>query len=913
MVDVTTAPRLEQRSAVRYLVRVSVLALAYLVAGKLSLLLAIPPGYATAVWPSAGFALAGILLGGFRFWPGIWIGSFLVNISTSWDPSSIALIAQSLAVTGGIATGAALQAVVGALLIRRFVGYTNIFTQEVDVVRILLLGGPASCIVNPAIGVTTLWVAGLVPASNVLFSIWTWWVGDSIGVLIFLPLVCAWALRPTRQWLRKQMSLTVPLVAMFAVLVCLFFFVSNSEQASLRAEFDQKTQKLAEQFQTNVNNDLVILDAVGSFFAASDHVTREQFQLFVRNQLQDHPDIKALEWIPRITESQRAGFESMMQAAGVATYRIREEDPQGRVTVAQTRPVYFPVAYIEPREGNEAALGFDVGSEPTRRAALEHALQTGHATATARIRLIQERGEQWGVIIFIPVFRGALNYPTKDERQNNLFGFGLAVFRIGDLAKSSLQDISGTGLRLKLVDATSPASEATLYEMGAKKPIKPGLVAMSRSVPVLIAERQWMLNFALPADYLVAHRSWQAWGLLAAGLFVVGLLGMLILVLIARQAKVEELVRSQTAELMSAEKRFRRLLENTPDAMVITDQAGKIQLVNAQIERLFGYSRQEMIGQAIELVIPDRLKEKHRGHRTHYFRSPQVRPMGAGIELWGRRKDGSEVPIEISLSPLETEEGIWATAAIRDISERILAEAQLANYAKDLERSNEELEQFAYVASHDLQAPLRSIVGFGQLLQKDYKGKLDSNADTYINFMVKSASQMKALIRALLTFSRVGKESTVGESANCEEVLADVLMQLQPLIEESGVVITHDPLPVVSCAPLELHQVFQNLLGNAIKFQAPGKQGAVHVGATREGDCWTLSVRDNGIGIDPKYSERIFQMFQRLHTPDSYEGTGIGLAICRKIVQRQGGRMWVESEPGQGSTFYFTLPWSPPK
>ena len=891
------------RSAGRHLLLLAAIAAAYAVVGRLGLLLAIPPGYATAVWPASGVALAAILLGGRRLWPGVLLGSFLVNIWTSLDSTSLAALAKSAAIAVSIGGGAALQALAGAYLIRRFVGYRNIFTQEVDVVRILFLGGPLSCVVNSLVGVGTLWAAGLIPAPNLLFNWWTWWVGDSIGVLIFLPLICAWALRPQRRWLRQQVALTLPLMAMFAVVVCLFFFVSSREQTRLQTEFERTTERIGEGFQARVDSDLTVLDAVRSFFAASDHVSEQQFGIFVASQLQAHPDIRALEWLPRVSAAELPGFEAGMRAAGNAGFRVWQKDGQGSDLAVTPRPVYFPVAYLAPRQSNEVALGYDDASEPTRGAALQHAIDSGRVTATARIRLVQETGEQWGAILFAPVFRD----PSGEAQPRLLLGFALAVFRIGDLAQSSLQDVAGAGMKLRLMDNTPGEQPAVLCETGEPELLKPRQIAKSRAVQLRVAERLWTLEFTLPADYLVAHRSWQAWGLLAVGLLITGLLGILILVLIARQAKVEELVLSQTAELKLAQGRFRRLLENTPDAMVITDQAGTIQLVNAQIERLFGYSREEMIGQSVELMVPERLRRQHVGYRTGYFGRPQARPMGANIELWGRRKDGSEVPVEISLSPLETEDGTWATAAIRDISERKAAEQRLADYAKDLERSNGELEQFAYVASHDLQAPLRSIVGFGQILRQDYLGRLDAEADTYIQFMVKSAAQMQSLIRDLLTYSRIGREGALGGPADCGEALAEVQLQLQSLIRERGAQITHDPLPVVACAPLELRQVLQNLIGNAIKFQTPGRQPLIHVAAVREGREWKISVRDNGIGIEPRYRERIFQMFQRLHTSEQYEGTGIGLAICRKIVQRCGGRLWAESEPGQGSTFCFTL------
>ena len=228
-----------------------------------------------------------------------------------------------------------------------------------------------------------------------------------------------------------------------------------------------------------------------------------------------------------------------------------------------------------------------------------------------------------------------------------------------------------------------------------------------------------------------------------------------------------------------------------------------------------------------------------------------------------------------------------------------------------LARSNAELEQFAHVASHDLQEPLRMVTSYTQLLERRYKGKLDADADEFIAYTVDGAVRMQRLINDLLAYSQVGGERTAWnlEHVDCEAVLVQVLTDLKPSMQEHDAVVTHDPLPTVRAERGQLRQVFQNLIANAVKYCGP-EPPRIHVSATRRKGAWTFSVRDNGIGIDPQYAERIFVIFQRLHTRTEYPGSGIGLAICKKIVERHGGRLWVESRPGQGSTFYFTVPTS---
>lgn len=243
----------------------------------------------------------------------------------------------------------------------------------------------------------------------------------------------------------------------------------------------------------------------------------------------------------------------------------------------------------------------------------------------------------------------------------------------------------------------------------------------------------------------------------------------------------------------------------------------------------------------------------------------------------------------------------------KEIAERKQAESKLHLYASELERSNQELQQFAYVASHDLQEPIRMVASYTQLLAKRYKGKLDSDADEFIAFAVDGAARMQILINDLLAYSRVGTRGKEFEMTNCDAILENTLVNLQKAVEESGTKVIHDPLPTVMADDIQLVQLFQNLINNAIKFRS-GEPPHVHVSAERNEDKWIFSVRDNGIGIDSKYADRIFVIFQRLHGRGEYPGTGIGLAICKKIVERHGGHIWVESEPGVGSTFYFTIP-----
>lgn len=378
---------------------------------------------------------------------------------------------------------------------------------------------------------------------------------------------------------------------------------------------------------------------------------------------------------------------------------------------------------------------------------------------------------------------------------------------------------------------------------------------------------------------------------------------------------------------------FRSTVESAPIAMVMIDSEGTIVVVNAETEKLFGYTRQALLGCRIEMLIPERLRHHHPELRTRFFGAPEARRMGAGRDLFGLRQDGSEFPIEIGLNPIEMEEGLYVLSAIVDITERkrlenalrqtnelleqrvqqrtrqLSAQAETLQRANEaLERSNLELQQFAYIASHDLQSPLRSISGFVQLLQAEYTGKLDIQADDWIKRTVQSIQQMQILIRDLLAYSRVDSESRPFKAVPFRKIFDDTISLLDAAIVETHAQISCDAeLPLVVGDRSQLVQLLHNLVNNAIKYHGD-QPPRVHVSATRSENTWIFCVQDHGIGIDPRYHERIFEIFRRLHNQKEYPGTGIGLAVCRRVVHRHGGKIWVESQPGLGSRFYFTIP-----
>lgn len=375
------------------------------------------------------------------------------------------------------------------------------------------------------------------------------------------------------------------------------------------------------------------------------------------------------------------------------------------------------------------------------------------------------------------------------------------------------------------------------------------------------------------------------------------------------QEELEARVEQRTRNLEASEQRTRLIIETAYDAFIAMDVDGKIVEWNPQAEKIFGWPRGEALGRtAMEMIVPNRLREQYQRALRRLLRADEGAQFSGRWEIHMMHRDGHEFPIEMTITPMRWNESYLFNAFIHDITRRVVAKEALEESARELKRSNEELEQFAYVASHDLQEPLRMVASYTQLLQRRYADKLDATANEFIAFAVDGAKRMQQFILDLLHYSRVGMRAREFATVKLDKVFSTVVTNLKIAIEEHQASIRADPLPVVTGDFGQLVQVFQNLIGNAIKFQKPNEKPRVQISAQRENGCWQIAIADNGIGIEPQFFARIFVIFQRLHRRTEYSGTGLGLAICKKIIETHHGRIWVESEPGKGATFFLTLP-----
>jgi PAS domain S-box-containing protein len=374
-------------------------------------------------------------------------------------------------------------------------------------------------------------------------------------------------------------------------------------------------------------------------------------------------------------------------------------------------------------------------------------------------------------------------------------------------------------------------------------------------------------------------------------------------VLVLSERDITRTVYQRNAQALQA--RFRGVLEAAPDAFVLVDTSGRVALVNSETERLFGYPRDELLGELVELLVPQRFHTGHARHRMNYFADPQTRPMGIGLELSGRRKDGSEFPVEISLSPLSIDDARLAIAAIRDVTARKRTE-------EALRLANSELESFTYSVSHDLRAPIRQIDGFSRILSEKLGPTDDPQIAHCLQRIQDGTRHMGRLVDDLLNLAHIGRQPLRPRAVPLDEIVREVIEDLQHDLGERSIEWRLHPLPTADCDHGLMKVVFTNLLTNAIKYTRPRSQAVIEVGQTARNGAGGVYVKDNGVGFDMQYADKLFGVFQRLHRPEEFEGTGVGLATVQRIVHKHGGEIWADAVPDGGATFSFTLGRSAP-
>lgn len=585
------------------------LATVYFITGKLGIFLAIPPGYATAIWPASGIALACVLVCGYRVWPGVLIGSFLVNISTSLTGGSTGEIIQSCLVTLAIGIGASLQAMAGAFLIRRFAGYPNALTQEKDIILFLFLGGFVAALVNSTIGSSILTISGRVSIDNFWTNWAMWWMGDVLGVIIFAPLLLVWLQPKDEQWSSRRVAISLPITVAFLITTAAVYFESEENSHRLKKDLEQQSKIYSLALMESVTLHLNILQSLGSFYAATPHISRSAFQSFTHHPLANHQGLKALSYNPRISDADRAVFEQGLRQEAVGL-QITELDQNNQLVPASRRTEYVPVQFIEPQAENKKAVGYDVYSNPIRHVAIDRAIETGEMTATAPITLVQEPTDQKGILVFLPI---RSIQPTLDasQKQTVISGFTVALFRGNEIVNAALNKFDCKGLVFRLLDETNPYDNQLIFssDSGIDRPFvlkENGLfgrnISLINRTTYGVAGRQWTFEVFPTQEYLLIHQSDDVWFILLGGLLFTSLVGVFVLISSGREILLLQMVSDRTRALTESEQQFRMIFEFAPVGVVRVATNGKFLDVNKSYCDFVGYSREELLAMNVQQV-----------------------------------------------------------------------------------------------------------------------------------------------------------------------------------------------------------------------------------------------------------------------------------------------------------------------
>jgi signal transduction histidine kinase len=603
-------------------------------------------------------------------------------------------------------------------------------------------------------------------------------------------------------------------VLCFGLILSFFLYtmVLESEKTINYAGFVSQANRMANSFQRVIDRNVEIIESLAGFHTSSVQVERLEFAEFVKNILARHEDIQALEWIPMVKQNQRRLFEKTARNEGYTDFRFTELDENGQIRDASIRKEYFPVFYVEPMEGNEAALGFDLASNTARLEALEMARDTGQMITSAGITLVQEKDDQVGHLLFKPVYNWGTEQRTLEEMRRNLEGFFLGVFRVGDMVKKSLENIDMEGINFLLLDENAQPGERIQihHETGPNESrisdpdleyvVNPNTMNWRKSLNT--PGRAWTLLFYQSPDYLGAFGVQRAWLFIAVGFPFTILVAVYIFTSLNHTARVEKLV---------------------------------IELQKANV----------------------------------------------GLE--------------------------------KEMAERRRVDEQIRKAKVELERKNEELEAFMYMAAHDLRTPIVSIHGFFGLLNRTLNKQLDEKQKWVMERISANLQHFDQLLGDLVQFSRVSDDSVERDDLDVGPVIQRVLEENSETIADLNVDIRiQEKLPQVHFNDTRLYQVFSNLISNSLKFSTEGVTPEVEIGLDDRGEDIPpgqvlFFVKDNGIGIEEDQQKSVFGLFFRLDADDDV-GSGVGLAIVKRIINVNNGKIWIESVPGEGTTFFFTLP-----
>jgi two-component system sensor kinase FixL len=713
---------------------------------------------------------------------------------------------------------------------------------------------------------------------------------------------------------------SIPILCSCVVfLMTLLAFFQLKEYVHFRHEklFGIRSEHTKEIIQNRIRDYAKILNGAKAFYEASDTLTREKWRSYVQELMldKDFPKTLSLRFVSYLTASEKSGH----------VRQIALEDPTFSVYPKGSRETYAIIDYIEPANArNNTLLGYDLFTDPVRKKALDNARLTRQFSMSSKLKFVNDESKEpfTGFLLAVPLFKKGISSEGA-EIINSFKGYIVCPLRVHYLT-DVIRAKDFQEMDVEVYEGEYMMPESMIIDTNNHNDLLDSdTKSMHRLLQLNLGGRHWNLYFSSLPNFGTSNDSNLPIIVLFGGFIIGILLFFVIFAYSSRQLESLALARKMTKSLRESEAQITNIFNNSPDAVIVINKDSEILKWNPKAEKLFGWKEEEVIGTNLtNTIVPKQHREAHMRGMAHFLATGHGPVINTTVEVTALNKDQQEFDIELSISNTSENGSPIFIAFINDITERKKSQHIIGQKTKELENSNAELQQFASIASHDLKEPLRKILLFADLLVKEYKENLPEEGQAYIDRMHNAASRMQELIEDLLAFSRIGSKQEYFENVDLNVVIYGILTDLEISIQQKNAKIEYDDLPSLNAIPNQMRQLFQNLISNALKFCKQDVQPHIHItykiinGTQLKGAATKsvnqsyceIKVSDNGIGFEAVYAEKIFVIFQRLHGREAYDGTGIGLAICKKIAEYHNGYIYAESTPGKGSVFTITLP-----
>lgn len=888
-------------------------ALGYVLLGILGLTFAIPPGYASPIFPAAGFAVAALLWSNNRAWPGIWLGSLTINLGVAWLQGHLDW--RGIVIAAGIAAGSTLQAMLARWLAQRGMGTAwRRMQTEREIIIILILAGPVACLVSASVGVSLLWWTRVVPSEEYLFAWWSWWSGDTLGVLVMLPLTLVFLLRPVQLWRNRLASLVLPMCVALAAVGSTFYFTAQWERGQQKQLIQAHGEMLANLLTQRFFAHQEALSALRRLTEVSAEMSFAQFEYFTRITLADNPDIFALSINPYVRQPQRSAFERAMERkTGVAGFEIKEKSPQKGVVRAAERDAYVVVGYIAPLQGNRSAQGYDINSEPIRRAAIRKAMATNLPAATAPIHLVQENRERVGMLVLHP-FRQSLHHePGKPE----LAGFAVGVIKIDEMVEIATRQAAIPGLILQVDDVPPDGERKRVYRSSVATTDSALNSDYAWTRRLQMADRVWEVRVIPTSGYLRQQPHLIALAVGIAGLLLASLLQVLLLATTGKTAMVEQKVLEQTADIQAKANaledrntQLNVLFELSPDGFLTFNAQRRIKYASPAFTRLTGIPAETVIG-LDEAGLSTLLTRASAAQD----RTPDITALRKAVKV------GAGNTAEPS-AHWQLIEFAGPSRRVLEIGIRLANTATVSQilYLRDVTRETEidhMKSEFLSHAAHELRTPMASILGYSELLlAMDFT---EEERREHLHTIHNQSKLIVKIINELLDLARIdarrGKDF-VPEYIKLQDFVPAVAGSYKPPGNRSAPAVeAGDTALFVKVDRQKLTQALLNVISNAYKYSPAGGDITIELLQREETEHQPahhgIRIRDHGIGMTPEQIARIFERFYRADNSGKIPGTGLGMSIVKEIIELHGGTIDIDSQPGKGTSVTLWIPAAP--